>query len=68
MIKLFRSVADLEVFCRLTFGVSDTIRAIAPIPYRDVKLGPKQKFGYYTSGKSSSRFYAFLESTNKLLI
>ncbi|KAJ7213570.1 amidase [Mycena pura] len=44
-----RSIDDLEIFCRLTFGVH-TARAfaIAPTLYREVKLPKKLRFGYYT--------------------
>ncbi|KAF8920609.1 amidase signature domain-containing protein [Mucidula mucida] len=46
-----RSVKDLELFCRALFGSreTDTVYDITPLPYRDVSLPEKLKFGYYTS-------------------
>ncbi|KAF9054357.1 amidase [Panaeolus papilionaceus] len=44
-----RSVKDVELVARATFGGPSTANAIAPIPYRDVTLPPKLCFGYYTS-------------------
>jgi hypothetical protein len=46
-----RSVADLELFCRTVFGVQGLTHDIAPLPYRDVQLPSKLRFGYYTSGE-----------------
>src|SRR5882762_6223820 len=46
------SVADVELFCRSTFGVQDSLNAVTPIPYCPVELPPKLRFGYYTSGAS----------------
>jgi amidase len=48
------SVADIELFCRTTFGVQDSLNSVAPVPYREVQLPPKLRFGYYTSGASVS--------------
>jgi hypothetical protein len=45
-------VDDLEVACRVSFGISGTSQDIPPVPFRDVKLPPKLKFGYYTSGEA----------------
>jgi amidase len=44
-----RSVEDVELVCRTVFGVQNSHPEPAPIPYRDVILPPKLKFGYYTS-------------------
>ncbi|KAJ7702411.1 amidase [Mycena rosella] len=43
-----RSVEDLEIFCRLTFGVQARSLNLAPISYREPKLPEKLRFGYYT--------------------
>jgi len=45
-----RSVKDLELVYRATFGPPSTDQNIAPLPYREVELPKKLKFGYYTSG------------------
>lgn len=44
-----RSVSDLEVISRVAFGAPSTNNFIPPLPFREVKLAPKLKFGYYTS-------------------
>ncbi|OCH93682.1 amidase signature enzyme [Obba rivulosa] len=45
-----RSVDDLELACRLMFGVRDKVAFNpAPIPFREVKLPQKLRFGYYLS-------------------
>jgi len=45
-----RSVGDVELACRLIFGRSGQSREwLPPLPYRDVKLPAKLKFGYYKS-------------------
>lgn len=49
-LTLHRSVDDLEVACRVTFGHQGTYCDTAPLPYREINLPPKLKFGYYTSG------------------
>ncbi|KAI0051046.1 amidase [Auriscalpium vulgare] len=46
-----RSVADLELFLRVTMGAraeGDVGYFPAPVPYRDVQLPPTLKFAYYT--------------------
>ncbi|CAK5279392.1 unnamed protein product [Mycena citricolor] len=43
-----RSVADLDLFCRLAFGAAQRSLTVAPIPYRDQTLPEKLRFGYYT--------------------
>ncbi|KAF7320523.1 hypothetical protein HMN09_00136000 [Mycena chlorophos] len=45
---LGRSIDDLDIFSRLTFGVQGNSLAVAPVPYREAKLPEKLKFGYYT--------------------
>lgn len=44
-----RSVGDLELACRAVFGAGGTADLAPPLPYRDVKLPEKLKFGYYTT-------------------
>ncbi|KAJ7093138.1 amidase [Mycena epipterygia] len=43
-----RSVDDLEIFCRITFGVQGRNHNLAPILYRQPQLPEKLRFGYYT--------------------
>ncbi|KAF7359415.1 putative amidase PB8B6.03 [Mycena sanguinolenta] len=43
-----RSVEDLELFCRVIFGVQRRSNIVAPIPYTESKLPEKLRFGYYT--------------------
>ncbi len=49
---LHSSVDDLELVCRTVFGAQSTDNEIAPLPYREVALPPKLRFGYYTSGNT----------------
>ncbi|KAG8983234.1 hypothetical protein FRB90_006210, partial [Tulasnella sp. 427] len=43
-----RSVPDIELASRVIFGKSDLLNEpLPPVPYRDVTLPPKLKFGYY---------------------
>ncbi|KAI0343231.1 amidase [Trametopsis cervina] len=44
-----RTVADLELACRVVMGKATEDYEIAPIPYRDVKLPDRLTFGYYVS-------------------
>ncbi|EKM81874.1 hypothetical protein AGABI1DRAFT_112104 [Agaricus bisporus var. burnettii JB137-S8] len=44
-----RSVQDLELVSRAIFGVQGRKHDIAPIPFREVTLPKKLRFGYYTS-------------------
>ncbi|EKM49959.1 uncharacterized protein PHACADRAFT_264416 [Phanerochaete carnosa HHB-10118-sp] len=44
-----RSVADIELACRVGFGQQSENYDPAPIPYRDIKLREKLKFGYYVN-------------------
>ncbi|KAI5834825.1 amidase signature enzyme [Schizophyllum commune Tattone D] len=44
-----RSIEDLERFSRVAFGQTGRSADVAPLPYRDVTLPEKLKFGYYTS-------------------
>ncbi|KAG8988140.1 hypothetical protein FRB94_001820 [Tulasnella sp. JGI-2019a] len=45
-----RSVNDVELACRLFFGKSSRLDEwMPPVPYRDVKLPKRLKFGYYKS-------------------
>lgn len=48
------SVADIELFCRATFGIQDSLHSVTPVPYRSVELPSKLRFGYYLSGGLSS--------------
>jgi len=41
-----RTVEDIEIASRVVFGKSANYSS-APVPYREVKLGQKLKFGYY---------------------
>jgi Asp-tRNA(Asn)/Glu-tRNA(Gln) amidotransferase A subunit family amidase len=65
-----RSVRDLELACRVTFGKGGRDRSVAPIPYRDIQLPAKMKFGYYTSDNfakaSPACKRAVLETVNAL--
>ena len=46
-----RSVGDVELACRALFSKSSTlVEGLPPVPYRDVTLPQKLKFGYYKSG------------------
>ncbi len=49
-----RSVADLERMARVLFGERGGSQDYfpAPIPYRDVTLPEKLRFGYYLNGAS----------------
>ncbi|KAF8270691.1 amidase signature domain-containing protein [Lactarius quietus] len=49
-----RSVADLERMSRVLFGKGGNGQDIfpAPVPYRDVTLPEKLRFGYYLNGSS----------------
>lgn len=49
------SVDDLEVAARVVFGKSGADFDPAPIPYREVDLPKKLRFGYYTSGAERDR-------------
>lgn len=48
---LGRSVADMELACRVVFGRPSADYDPAPLAYRDVKLPTKLRFGYYKSGQ-----------------
>jgi len=41
--------ADLELIARVAFGNQSPNYSVAPIPFRDVQLPQKLRFGYYTS-------------------
>ncbi|KAF9530362.1 amidase [Crepidotus variabilis] len=45
-----RSVKDLEIVSRIIFG-QGTDTSLPPIPFRDVEIPKRLKFGYYTSDK-----------------
>lgn len=47
---IFSSVEDLRLVSRIVFGIQGKEQSIAPIPYREIQLPPKLRFGYYTSG------------------
>ena len=49
-----RSVADLERVARVLFGERGNGQDYfpAPVPYRDVTLPEKLRFGYYLNGGS----------------
>ncbi|KDQ12989.1 hypothetical protein BOTBODRAFT_56307 [Botryobasidium botryosum FD-172 SS1] len=45
-----RSVSDLELACRVVFGSAPPSPfSLPPLPYRDVELPKKLRFGYYTA-------------------
>ncbi|KZV71564.1 amidase signature enzyme [Peniophora sp. CONT] len=44
-----RSVEDLTIVARLLFGQRDSNYYPAPVPFRDIKLPKKVRFGFYTS-------------------
>lgn len=46
-----RTVEDIELACRVAFALESDNYDPAPIPYRDVTLPEKLKFGYYVSGQ-----------------
>ena len=49
--NIFSSVKDLELIARVTFGNNQGASySVVPIPFRDVQLPQKLRFGYYTSG------------------
>lgn len=41
---------DLEIVARTLFGGPSTTDYIPPLPFREVSIRKKLKFGYYTSG------------------
>ncbi|KAJ7180615.1 amidase [Mycena filopes] len=51
---LGRSVKDLELFCRVTFGIPGRSLGLAPILYREPKLPEKLRFGYYAGGSADN--------------
>ena len=59
MKSFYSTVADIELFCRPTFGVQDSLNKVTPVPYRDFELPSKLRFGYYTSGTSVSFLRVF---------
>ncbi|KAJ7497706.1 amidase signature domain-containing protein, partial [Mycena latifolia] len=44
-----RCMDDLELACRVSFGAPGTFRNLPPVPFREVNLPKKLRFGYYTS-------------------
>jgi Asp-tRNA(Asn)/Glu-tRNA(Gln) amidotransferase A subunit family amidase len=53
-----RSVADVELACRVLFGKSSSPSEwLPPVPYKDAQLPQKLKFGYYKSGELSELEY-----------
>lgn len=56
---LRRSVEDIELAARLVFGVQGREHDPAPLPYRDVRLPERLRFGYYLSGTSILSFSPF---------
>ena len=46
----YRSVKDVELAARVVVGQQGVGYHPAPVPYREVQLPSKLKFGYYTSG------------------
>ncbi len=54
-----RSVDDIELAARLVFGVQGKERDPAPLPYRDVRLPERLRFGYYLSGERARSLFVF---------
>lgn len=50
LLHVRRSVEDLELAARVGFGRQGADRASPPLPYRDVVLPERLRFGYYVSG------------------
>jgi len=46
-----RSVEDLELVCRMGFGVRGNDLNVMPLPFREVQLPKKLRFGYFTTGQ-----------------
>lgn len=44
-----RSVRDVELGARVLFGKESRLGDVAPVPFREVEVPQKLKFGYYTS-------------------
>lgn len=44
-------MADVELACRVVFGQASNHVDVPPVPYRDVKLPERLRFGYYTFGQ-----------------
>ncbi|KAJ7881391.1 amidase signature domain-containing protein [Mycena leptocephala] len=44
-----RCIDDLELACRISFGAPGAYNDQSPVPFRDVNLPKKLRFGYYTS-------------------
>ncbi|KAJ6625774.1 amidase [Mycena sp. CBHHK59/15] len=44
-----RCMDDLDLACRVSFGARGATNDVPPIPFRDVNLPKKLRFGYYTS-------------------
>ncbi|KAJ7646871.1 amidase [Roridomyces roridus] len=40
---------DLELACRVSFGAQGSLKDNPPVPFREVKIPEKLRFGYYTS-------------------
>ena len=52
------SVKDLDLIARVTFGNNQSpSHSVVPIPFRDVQLPQKLRFGYYTSGYKFMSIY-----------
>lgn len=49
---LCRSVKDLELLSKVAFGLPGRSHDVAPLPFRDITLPSKLRFGYYTHGVS----------------
>ncbi|KAF7323951.1 hypothetical protein MKEN_00616600 [Mycena kentingensis (nom. inval.)] len=50
---LGRSIDDLELFARLTFGIVGRSTTVAPVPFREQKLHEKLRFGYYLARRAA---------------
>jgi len=50
-----RSVKDLELVSRVIFGAPSTDNSVPPLPFKEVSLPKKMKFGYYTWGRDMNQ-------------
>lgn len=51
---LCRCVKDLELLSKVAFGLPGRSHDVVPLPFRDITLPSKLRFGYYTHGVSLS--------------
>lgn len=49
------SVDDIELAARIMLGARDPLVDVLPIPFREVTIPKKLRFGYYVDGKPQSQ-------------